>query len=135
MHRLFVVLTLGFSLACLSGDAGGTELPYQMSADDKTNIAPHLGPGEEVRVYYDATISLDGSEFAAVTNQRVMYFGNGSVTAIPVGDVTGVSHREEGLIGDIIDVTGTGGQRLRIEIAPLNDGPLFLDVLRQVTGK
>ncbi len=127
-------LVLGFSLAC-GGSEGGVEVPNKMSADDRAHAARVLKAGEQVRAFYDATISLDGSEIAMVTDQRVVYVLDGNVTEIALADVTDVVRSEDALTGDIIDVKGVGGQRLRIEIAPLNDGPVFLEILKEATGK
>lgn len=129
------VLVLGWSLACGDGSSGGVEVPNQMSASDREHAANVLKPGESVRAYYDATISLDGTEFAMVTDQRVVYVLDKNVTEIALADVTDVVHTTEGIAGDIIDVKGAGGQRLRVEIAPMNDGPVFVEILKEATGK
>lgn len=129
------LLVIGSSLACGSSSSGGVEIPNQMSSEDRAHVGPVLRPGEQVRAYYDATISLDGTEMAFVTDQRVVYVLDGNVTEIALADVTEIVRSEDGLSGDIIDVKGAGGQRLRIEIAPLNDGPVFLEILKEATGK
>jgi hypothetical protein len=41
-----------------------------------------------------------------------------------------VQHRNEGLAGDIIEVVSRDGERMRLEFAPLNDGPVFLSALQ-----
>ncbi len=126
---------VAFSLACGDGSSGGVEVPNQMSAGDREHAAAVLKPGESVRAYYDATISLDGTEIAMVTDQRVVYVLDKNVTEIPLADVTDVVHSSDTISGDVIDVKGAGGQRLRVEIAPMNDGQVFLEVLHEATGK
>ncbi len=126
----------GFSLACGGGDNnGGVELPNQMSSNDHTHADKLLKPGEQIRAYYDATIALNGNEAAMVTDQRVVYVIDGRTTDIALADVTAVDHTKDKLTGDVIDVHGTGGQRMRIEIAPFNDGDLFVQILKEATGK
>ena len=45
-------------------------------------------------------------------------------------DIIDVKHRAESLIGDIIEVYSANGDVFVIEVAPLNDGKLFLNVLK-----
>ncbi len=89
-----------------------------------------LEPGEEVIAYYDATISLDGSEAAILTTQRVMYHIGARTTSIAFSDIANIEHRSESFIGDIIEIEGTSGIFLKIVIAPFNQGESFLNVLR-----
>ena len=71
----------------------------------------------------------------SVTDQRVVYVLDGNVSEIALADVVGIVRTDDALSGDVIDVKGAGGQRLRIENAPLNDGPVFLEILKEATGK
>jgi hypothetical protein len=86
-------------------------------------------PNEEVLAYYDATVAIDGSEVAVLTKGRIVYGKKGHNTALMLRDVKRVRHREETLIGDIIEISTTGGKSMKIEIAPLNNGPTFLRAL------
>jgi hypothetical protein len=83
-------------------------------------LAEHelLEPGEELRVYYDATIAMDGSEAAILTDRRVLYHKGGHTTAMALADIVEVDHRDAGVLGDIIEVVAHDGAALRIEIAP-----------------
>ena len=129
-----LALVLAFTLACADSD-GGVELPNQMSANDRAHAEKVLRPGEQVRAYYDATISLDGTELAVVTDQRVVYLNGGVTTEMALADVTAVDHTTDGISGDVIDVRGTDGQRMRVEIAAMNNGDVFAQVLKEATGK
>jgi hypothetical protein len=94
-----------------------------------------LQPDEKVLAYYDATMNGDGSEIAAVTNERLVYFKDGRATAFVLTDVATVTHRTEPLLGDIIEARSDAGDTLEVDIAPLNDGPLFLDALESAWKK
>lgn len=89
-----------------------------------------LGEGEEVLAYYDATLSMNGTEAAILTDLRVMYHREGRTTSISLDEIEGIEHRKEGLVGDIIEIRGPGGKMMKIEIAPLNQGESFLVALQ-----
>ena len=129
------MLLLGFALACGGSSEGGVEVPNQMSNEDHTHANALLKPGEQIRAYYDSTISLDGTEVAIITDQRVIYVLDGNVTDLPLSEVTEVADTKDAIGGDDIDIKGSAGQRLRVEIAPMNDGQVFVDILREATGK
>lgn len=112
-------------------DEGGARLsneipPIVITRLEKASI---VEPHEVVLAYYDATISIDGSEVAVLTKTRLVYAKNGHTTAIALHDVKRVHHTEATLIGDVIAVTTTNGKSMKIEIAPLNNGPVFLSAL------
>lgn len=125
-------------------DAGGVRVSNDIpaSALDHLDKRKVLVPGEKVLAYYDATIGGDGSEVAMVTSERLVYFKEGRTTAFVLVDIADVRHHTEPLIGDVIEVTSDSGEAMKVEIAPLNDGPLFLSTLeaawkkkRPATGK
>jgi hypothetical protein len=131
---LAAMLGMGACIALLaSGPESGVKLPHEMDQYALDYLAEHqlLEPGEELRAYYDATLSMDGTEAAILTDRRVMYHRDGATTAIGLADIVEVDHRQEGIIGDVIEVVGPQGQVLRIEIAPLNDGPAFARALQR----
>ncbi len=78
------------------------------------------------------TLSLDGTEAAIVTDERVIYLRNGEQTAIPWSDVLKINYRKEMLIGDVFDVVGSDGNLIHIEIAPLNGGQTFKTIIESV---
>jgi hypothetical protein len=116
-----------------TGDKGGVKTANEVRPYAREYLAQHriLNSTEKLLCYYDATLTVDGTEAAMVTTERVLYHNHGHTTAIPLVDVTDVAHRDEGIIGDIITVTAGSGEIMKITIAPLNDGATFLDVLRK----
>lgn len=120
-----------FFLWLLTGPEGGVRLQNEMEEYALDHIASHqvLRNGEKLIAYYDVTVSLDGSEAAFVTDQRVFYMKNGYVTTIEAVDILDVSHRTETIIGDILEIKGKDGGRMKIEIAPFNQGETFKNAL------
>jgi hypothetical protein len=99
---------------------------YALDYLDKHQI---LNQTERLLCYYDATISMDGSEAAILTNQRLLYHKQGRTTAVPLVEVVDIEHHYESLLGDVILAHGAAGEVMKIEIAPLNGGELFSDAL------
>lgn len=120
---LFVTLAVGSD----DSKTGGTLLGNQMDAYALEYIDSNgiLEPGEQIRAYYDVTIALDSSEFAMVTDQRVVYWKAGHSSAIHLNEIATIDVRDEGLIGTVIDVKAEDGTPMRIEVAPMNGGELF----------
>jgi hypothetical protein len=116
-----------------SGPESGVKLPHEMDDYALAYIEEHdlLEPGEELRAYYDATIAMDGTEAAILTDRRVMVHRGGETTSMALADIVEVDHRQAPMIGDIIEVVDRDGRALRIEIAMLNDGPAFLRALER----
>lgn len=111
----------------------GVKLANEMDDYALEYIEEHglLESGEELRAYYDATMSMNGSEAAILTDRRVMSHRGGDTTAIELVEIVEVDHREEALVGDIIEVVDRNGNALRIEIAMFNDGPAFVRALER----
>lgn len=112
---------------------GGTQLGNQMDlyAIEYLDNNSMLEAGESVVVYYDATIQLDGTEAGYVTDQRVCYHKASRNSCIDLADIETIEASDGGAMGDIIDITSIHGDRLRIEVAPLNGGDLFLSELER----
>ncbi|HJN73019.1 MAG TPA: hypothetical protein QGF58_03700 [Myxococcota bacterium] len=125
----FLVLAAGSD----PSKTGGTQLGNQMDAYAIEYLDNNgmLEAGESVVVYYDATIQLDGTEAAYVTDQRVCYHKASRNSCIDLADIQSVEASDGGAIGDIIDIISVHGDRLRIEVAPLNGGDLFLSELER----
>jgi hypothetical protein len=127
---VFGVVSIG---SCLgrNDDEGGARLANEISPAVLARLEKSaiVEPEEEVLAYYDVTIGVDGSEVAVLTKGRIVYAKNGHKTAILLHDVKRVHHREETLIGDIIEISATGGKSMKIQIAPLNNGATFLQAL------
>lgn len=120
-----------------SGPEGGVKLGNQMDQYALEYLDEHdmLEEGEVVRAYYDVTISMDGSEAAILTDQRVLYHRNGSTVEMALEDIVEVDFRNEGLIGDVIEIVDAQGDALQVEVAPLNDGAAFFRALERARMK
>jgi len=138
-----LIFLVGFALVCggfvwlLSGPEGGVRMSNEMEPYATEYLKNHqiLDPSESLIAYYDVTISLDGSEAAILTTQRVIYHKAGTSTVIPLKEISDVRHREEALIGDVIEIESRSGAPMKIEIAPFNQGESFLNALRDAWEK
>ena len=96
---------------------------------DKTDILEN----EQIIAYYDVTIVLDNSESAILTNKNLIYYKYGRVTRFPLSSI--VSIEAEDCFGLCIVATTSDDRVMEIEIAPLNGGDIFLDLLRKQVAK
>ena len=94
-----------------------------------------LGPREQLLAYYDATIRLDMSEVTFVTATRTVHAQAGTVATMELADVSKITHRSQGIIGEVIDLVGDDGSTMKIQIAPLNGGESYVDVLEDAWQK
>ena len=128
-----LVFCLLFLCGCENWDEQGVKLynempSYALEYIDENKI---LDTKEKVLAYYDVTLSFDSSEATILTNKRVIYHKNNKNQSIKYTDIDDIEHRDEGFPnGDIILVKSVKGEIMKIGIAPLNDGKVFLDVLR-----
>lgn len=111
------------------GVAVGAQVPDRIVKDLQRSGV--LGRDEEILAYYDHTLTLDNSEVSIVTTERVVYAKRKKVTSIPLADVADVRMRTVPLNGDLLHIKSSAGKRLTIQIAPLNDGPLFAEILEE----
>tara|TARA_B100000674_G_scaffold306329_1_gene254434 strand:+ start:184 stop:597 length:414 start_codon:yes stop_codon:yes gene_type:complete len=88
---------------------------------------------EQIIAYYDVTVVLDNSESAILTNKNLIYYKYGRVERFPLNII--VSIEEEQCFGLCIIATTRDDRVMKIEIAPLNDGDIFLDLLRKQVAK
>ena len=86
------------------------------------------GPDERVLVFYDESLSLDGSSCAFVTSSRVVYLKDGLKTSFDLADVKDIQVQEGDLGVDII-IEHVSGERMMIEIAALNRQEVFVKTL------
>lgn len=116
-----------------TGPEGGVKLSNEMESYATEYVEEHgiLNAKESLIAYYDATISLDGTEAAILTDERVIYHLNGRSTWIPLADITDVRHRTDPLMGDIIEIDSSSGVPMKIEIAHFNQGETFLNALHE----
>ena len=110
----FVTLAFG------SGDADeqGVKTGSDMTPNQHACVADagFLEPGEKVITYYDATISLDCSELSIITDRRVIHHVSGNTSSVRLEDVESLDIRDEGMIGDVVDVRAKDGTRVHLNI-------------------
>jgi len=129
---LFSILFLSCNMA-----EGGVKFSnnmdkYALEYIQKNNL---LNEDEKIEAYYDYTVSMDGTEAAILTNTRVIYHNaEAETSSIFIKDIIEVKHREVSLIGDIIEMYTADGGSFVVEIAPLNNGELFLNLLKMKVG-
>ena len=88
---------------------------------------------EQIIAYYDVTLVLDNSESAILTNKNLIYYKYGRVERFPLSSI--VSLEEEECFGLCIIASTRDSRVMKIEIAPLNGGDIFLDLLRKQVAK
>ena len=128
---LAVIIVAGFVVFLISVPEGGVKVggavdPYAVKYLNDRNM---LEPGEKVLAYYDATLTMDGTESAILTDKRLIQHMHGGTTALRLAEIEDIRHRKESLIGDIIEAEDSNGVMLKIEIAPLNQGETFNNAL------
>jgi hypothetical protein len=126
-----LALFCGLAMGSDTSETSGTLLPNQLSSGTLSYLENNglLDSGENIRVYYDYTISMDDSESAWVSDQRVAYHSAPNTTYMLLSDIASVDSREEGLMGTMIDVRSESGELMHIEIAPMNGGDTFVSEL------
>ena len=88
---------------------------------------------EQIIAYYDVTIALDNSESAILTNKNLIYYKYGRVVRFPLSSIVSVEAEE--CFGLCIVATTKDDRVMEIEIAPLNGGDLFLELLKKQVDK
>ena len=96
---------------------------------DKTDILEN----EQIIAYYDVTIALDNSESAILTNKNLIYYKYGRVVRFPLNSIVNIE--AEDCFGLCIVASTRDNRVMKIEIAPLNGGDLFLELLRKQVAK
>ena len=134
---LGVALLIGVVVWLVQGPESGVKLSNQMDKYATDYLVEHkiLQPAENLIAYYDATIKMDGTEAAILTDKRVLYHNNGKTAAIDLAEIDEIRHRKERLLGDIIEIYARSGESMNIEIAPLNNGETFLNALKNASQK
>jgi hypothetical protein len=129
---IFVLIFIGALVYFGSQPESGVKLANEMDPYALEYIETHglLDPSEKLIAYYDVTLSMDSTEAALLTDERVLYHKDGQTNSLTLRSVEEINHRKETLIGDVIEVHGSEGS-MKIEIAPLNQGETFLTALRR----
>ena len=134
LKLLSLPLALFLISSCDLENPGGVLTNNQLPASvieffDNTDILEN----EEIIAYYDVTIVLDNSESAILTNKNLIYYKYGRVTRFPLSSIVSVEAEE--CFGLCIVATTRDDRVMEIEIAPLNGGDLFLELLRKQVAK
>ena len=134
LKLLALPLVIFLISSCDLENPGGVLTYNQLPASvieffDKTDILEN----EEIIAYYDVTIVLDNSESAILTNKNLIYYKYGRVVRFPLSSI--VSVEAEDCFGLCIVATTRDDRVMEIEIAPLNGGDLFLELLRKQVDK
>jgi hypothetical protein len=118
-------------------EPGGVMLGAQVPDAKRTKLRERglLKEGDQLVAYYDASLSLDMSELAVLTSDRLVYMNAGRVTTMKLEDIATIEHRVEGITGDVIEIGSTKSDRIRLEIAHLNNGVSFLNALEDEAQK
>ena len=88
-----------------------------------------LTSSEDLVVYYDVTLKMDGTEAAILTTKRVIYHKDGRNDAIELTAIKDVQHRKESFAGDIIEIHDSSGKTMKIQIPPMSQGETFRSAL------
>lgn len=83
---------------------------------------------EEIIAYYDYTITLNNSESAILTNKNIIHYKSGRIEKISLDAIKSISEVKN-CYGLCILITSLNNKKILIEIAPLNGGDLFLQLL------
>ena len=104
---------------------------YALDYLEQYNI---LDSNENILAYYDYTLSLDGTTAAILTENRLIYHNKDTATKyFYVDEITEIDHYEKTIEGLFIRAW-KGNELMVIEIAMLNNGNVFLDILKKRTG-
>ena len=135
MKRLFlpiVIYALFMLIGC--GGEGGVRVgetmeQYAIEYIERSNL---LLPNETIEAYYDYTILLDATEGAILTDSRIIHYVHTHSTAFYLYEITEINHYTKSIEGLFIEVF-RGSEMMLIEIAYLNGGNIFLNLLQKKT--
>lgn len=105
--------------------------PYARTLIDDRRL---LRDGERLLVFYDASISLDGSEVAIVTNRAVSHLKSDNLTRYELDEVEDIEVRDGDLSTDFV-IVHESGERLRFDVSAFNGEKLFADTLMDAWAK
>jgi hypothetical protein len=121
----------GFLVWLFTLPDGGVKLANEMDEYALAYLEEHrlLNTGESLVAYYDATLLMDGTEAIILTDQRILHHRAPRTTAVDLRQVADIRHRYETLSGDVFEVISRDGPPMKLEIAPLNGGETFHQIL------
>lgn len=134
---IFLILMVAGLIWLSTGPDGGVRLPNEMENYAVEYLIEHrvLDDSEDLLAYYDVTVSLDGSIAAILTTKRVIYHNEGRNTVVNLEEIADIRHRKETFIGDVFEISSNSGQTMKIEVAPMNQGQTFKNVLMDTWEK
>jgi len=133
MKKILLALTLLIFLAgCFDSKNPGGVLTYNQIPTSVLEFidGKNILDDEEIIAYYDITIFLNNSESAILTNKNVIYYKDGRIMKIPLNEIQSIN-QDKDAFGFYIYVAPINGQLMTIEIAHMNGGDLFLDLLKK----
>lgn len=111
-----------------SGETAGVLLSNQIPERVQAELqAVGLDEGEKVAAFAEFSLGTL-SEYAAITNRRLLYSKDGRLTSIPHEEISSIEMGDAMVGGDLV-VVSESGEILRLELA--NDPELFLRVLEE----
>jgi hypothetical protein len=134
---IFLILMVAGLIWLSTGPDGGVRLPNEMENYAVEYLIEHkiLDDSEDLLAYYDVTVSLDGSIAAILTTKRVIYHNEGRNMVVNLEEIADIRHRKETFIGDVFEILSNSGQTMKIEVAPMNQGETFKNVLMDTWEK
>lgn len=113
------------------GPEGGVRMINEMEEYALEYIEEHeiLNDTEKIVAYYDRSRSLDGTEAAILTSERIVYHKKSLTMEFNLNDIADVKHRYEEFDGDIIEIMNREGKFMKIMVAPDFGGESFYNAL------
>jgi|GEM_PF-2047343 len=124
-------IVAGFLVWLFTLPEGGVKLANEMDEYALAYLQEHrlVQDDESLVAYYDATLSMNGSEAIILTDRRIIHHRAPRTTAVELRNVENIHHRTETLSGDIFEIISRADPPMKLEIAPLNGGETFHQVL------
>jgi len=88
---------------------------------------------ERIIAYYDVTVTLNNSESAILTDKNLIYYKRGNISKMSLNEISFIKVDND-CFGVCITAT-SATDVMRIEIAPLNDGEVFAELLKSRHNK
>ena len=139
MKKFSIFVFLIFLLhGCDLSNPGGVLLSNQLP-DSVMEYIDEKGilENEYIIAYYDVTLVLDNSESAILTNKNMIYYHESRrIHKIPLNQIKNIAH-EDCILALCIIITPNPNQgpMMKIDIAALSGGELFLDLLKEEVKK
>ncbi len=132
MKRIAVLIpSLILLTACNLDHSGGLRLgptmePYAQNIIEEKQL---LQKGETLKAYYDATISLDGSDAIVLTNQRVFRYFEGQVTSIKLKELDRIRLVNRHFLGATVLLISEK-KSFKVEMGPQSEIDMLLRLIQ-----